>query len=366
MLTERDLRELLSFSEAAPVLSVYLNTNPAEGNADAYRLRLRSMLKDIRSPQDVEAVERYFLNEYDWSGRSVAVFSCAAKGFFRAYPLAIPVQPLVNLGEHPSVKPLADLFENYGGYGVVLVDKQGARVFFFHLGELREQEGVLGENVHHTKRGGASTMPGRRGGVAGRTQHMEEVIERNMKDAVDFAVHLFEENHVRRVLIGGSDDNVAQFRGLLPKAWQSLVMGTFAMAMTATHTEVLAKALQIGREAETQRESRLMRELMVAAAKGEGAVVGLEATLAAVAADRVQLLVVQHGMAQPGCRCKNCGSVALCSMEACPVCGGELEKVPDIMETAVITVLRHGGEVEVMRGNVDLEQVGGIAARLRY
>jgi hypothetical protein len=324
------------------------------------------MLKEIHSPQDVEVVERYFSNEYDWSGRGVAVFSCAANGFFRAYPLAIPVRDLVTFGEHPSVKPLADLFDNYGGYGVVLVDKQGARVFFFHLGELREQEGVLGENVHHTKHGGASTMPGHRGGIAGRTQHMEEVIDRNMKDAVDFAVHFFEENHVRRVLIGGSDDNIAKFRGLLPKAWQSLVMGTFAMSMTAAHTEVLTKALQVGGEAEHQRELLLVREMVVAAAKGEGAVTGLDATLSAVAAGRVQLLAVLHGLTQPGCRCKSCGAVAVCSLGACPVCGGELEKVDDVMEAAVLYVLRHGGEVEVVHNSPDLELAGGIAARLRY
>jgi hypothetical protein len=72
-------------------LSVYLNTEPSAGNADAYKLRLRNMLKDYKLPEDVEAIERYFNQEYNWSGRSVAVFSCQPQGFFRAYPLAIPV-----------------------------------------------------------------------------------------------------------------------------------------------------------------------------------------------------------------------------------------------------------------------------------
>ena len=44
------------------------------------------------------------------------------------------------------------MFDVYGGYGVILVDRQGARVFHFHLGELVEQEGVLGTLVKHTKR----------------------------------------------------------------------------------------------------------------------------------------------------------------------------------------------------------------------
>jgi hypothetical protein len=60
MFTESDLRELVEFTAPDPVLSVYLNTEPSAGNADAYRLRLRNMLKDIKLPEDVEAIERYF------------------------------------------------------------------------------------------------------------------------------------------------------------------------------------------------------------------------------------------------------------------------------------------------------------------
>ena len=56
---------------------------------------------------------------------------------------------------------------------------------------------------------------------------MDEVVDRNMKDSVDFAVHFFEENRVRRVMIGGTDENVSLFRSLLPKSWQSLVMNSF-------------------------------------------------------------------------------------------------------------------------------------------
>jgi peptide chain release factor subunit 1 len=202
MFSEKDLRGLLDVSTPEKVLSVYLNTVPTEGNADAYKLRLRHLLKGVELSQDVMAVERYFDHTYDWSGRSVAVFSCAAENFFKAYSLAVPVPDQVYVGDQPLVNPLSELLEVYGGYGVVLVDKQGARLFFFHLGELLEQEGVLGETVRHTKHGGAYSVPGRRGGVAGQTHEEDEIIDRNMKDSVDFAIRFFEENHVRRVLIG--------------------------------------------------------------------------------------------------------------------------------------------------------------------
>src|SRR5512135_3255131 len=136
MLTETNLQELLGYQTEHQVLSVYLNTDPTQGNADVYKLNLRSMLKDINLPSDVVAIENYFSREFDWSGRSTALFSCAPDNFFRAYSLAIPVRNQVIVSDRPHVKPLASLLDYYGGYGVVLVDKQGARLFSFHLGEL--------------------------------------------------------------------------------------------------------------------------------------------------------------------------------------------------------------------------------------
>lgn len=367
MFSDNDLRELLDFKGSAPVLSLYLNTDPTEGNADAYRLRLRNLLKEINLPEDIGAVERYFNLEYDWTGREVAVFSCFPDGFFRAYPLAIPLRDFVHISDRPSVKPLADLLDTYGGYGVALVDKQGARLFFFHLGELREQEGVLGESVKHIKRGGASSFPGRRGGVAGRTNYMEEKIERNIKDSVEFAVHFFEEKHVRRVLIGGTDENTASFRSLLPKAWQSLVMGTFPMSMTASHLEVQNKALQIGLEAESQRQNRLVEDIITSAAKGSSAVVGMTDVFDAISRDRIKTLVVEEGLRHPGYVCDNCGALFTALADPCSLCGkGKVEKTLDAVEMAVGRVLRRGGDIEVLRSDPALIKMGSIGALLRY
>jgi peptide chain release factor subunit 1 len=368
MFTDNDLRELLKFVAPDPVLSLYLSTDPTEGNADAYRLRVKTMLKEVKLPEDVSAIERYFNTEYDWSGRAVAVFSCAAQDFLRVYQLAVPVRNLVHVNDRPSVKPLADLLDAYGGYGVVLVDKQGARVFYFHLGELHEQEGVLGTTVRHVKRGGASSFPGRRGGIAGRTDHMDEVVERNMKESVEFAVHFFEEKHVRRILIGGTDENVSLFRSLLPKSWQSLVMGTFNMPMTASNVEVRDRALEMGSEAARQAEAHLVENLITGASKSNGAVVGMADTYDAINRDRVKTLVFVDNLQKEGYVCNSCGALySLKQDETCPLCGsGKLERTLDGVELAVNAVMRRGGDVNVVHTTPALEQREGIGALLRY
>ncbi len=366
MLSETDLRELLNYQAKHPVLSVYLNTEPSQGNADAYKLRLRTMLKEVNLPEDTSAVERYFDHEYDRSGRSVVVFSCVPEKYFRSYSLAVPVRNRVRVSDHPHVKPLADLLDSYGGYGVALVDKQGARMFSFHLGELREQEGVIGEEVRHTKRGGSSSVAGRRGGVAGQTQHAEEVTDRNMKEAADFASHFFADHNVRRVLIGGADDNVGLFRSQLPKAWQSLIVGTFPMSMTAGKNEVFERAMQIGRNAERNRETELIKTLVTNASKGRGGVMKLDDTLRCVHEGRVQSLVIREGYRAPGYRCHGCGYVTGQKQEKCPFCGNTFEQIPDAVEMAVRQVMLQGGDVEVLHEDQNTERFGHIGAILRY
>jgi len=366
MLTEVELRELLDFQAPHPVLSVYLNTEPSEGNSDAYKLRLRTMLKEVNLPEDVSAVERYFDHEFDRTGRSVAMFSCVPEKFFRAYSLAVPLRSRVRISDHPHVKPLADLLDSYGGYGVALVDKQGARLFSFHLGELREQEGVMGEEVRRIKRGGASSVAGRRGGVAGQTKHAEEVAGRNMREAAEFAARFFAENNVRRVLIGGAELNVANFRAQLPKAWQSLIVGTFPMSMTAGKDEVLERSMQIGREVENQREAAVIQTLITNASKGRGGVMKLDDTLRCVHEGRVQSLVIREGYRAPGYRCTGCGYLTAHEQKKCSFCGKAFEQIPDAVEMAVRKVMQQGGDVEVLHEDQNTERFGHIGAILRY
>lgn len=366
MFTEHDLRELLHYKASHPVLSVYLNTDPSQGSADAYKLRLRSMLKDVGLKNDIQDIERYFDFEFDWSGRGVAVFSCEPEGFFRTYSFAVPIRDRVRLGDRPHVKPLADLLDFYGGYGVALVDKIDVRLFYFHLGELLEEESLTGESVRRTKRGGGSQAQGRRGGTAGQTNYTAEVAERNIKEAAEFSARFFGEHNVRRVLIGGTEENVNLFRNHLPKAWQSLVIGTFPISKTASQSEVMERALQVGQQAERRRQVNLIQTIVTNAAKEQGGVIDLEDTLRAVHESRVHTLLIREGYRAPGYRCQGCGYMTSEKLDKCPFCDNKFDQIPDAVELAVRRVMQDGGEVEVLRVVEGVKDFDSIGALLRY
>src|SRR3990172_7710408 len=144
MFTNRDLQELLEYKAPTAVLSVYLNTEPVEGGAESHRLRLRSMLKEVGLDDDVQVVERFFDHEFDWSGRSAAVFSYAQDGYFRSFSLQVPVRSRVRISDRPHVKPLVELLDSYGGYGVALVDNRAPGCFIFIWASCASRRGLWG------------------------------------------------------------------------------------------------------------------------------------------------------------------------------------------------------------------------------
>jgi peptide subunit release factor 1 (eRF1) len=254
----------------------------------------------------------------------------------------------------------------YGGYGIALVDKQDARLYYFHLGELLAEEDLSGEEIRRTKRGGGSQAPGRRGGTAGQTNYVKEATERNIKDAAELAARFFADNNVRRVLIGGTEANATQFRSHLPKAWQSLVVGAFPISKTVSRGELMQRALEVGGKAERKQEALLVRKVVSTAAKGRGGVVDLEDTLNAVHDGRVQILVIREGYRAPGYRCQGCGYLTSEKLADCPFCGKGFDRIPDAAELAVRRVMREGGEVEVVRDSEGSKDFGSIGALLRY
>jgi peptide chain release factor subunit 1 len=365
MFSEKDLRELVDYQAQQSILTIYLNTDPTVGNADSYRLRLRNMLKTVELADDVKKVEEYFESEYDWSGRSVAIFSDQNKKFFRVYSLAVPVPDLVHIGLRPNVRPMVGLLDSYGGYSVVLMDKQGARMFYFHLGELVEQEGVLGASVRQVKKGG-SGVTGMRGGIASQTRSVEEIVERNMREIIDFSTRFFEVKHIRRIILSGTDDNIALYRNFLPKMWQSLIVGTFPASMTATHQEILTKVLEIGHKAEKDRENHLVERLITQTSKQSNAITGLDDTLKAVNEGRVQSLIIHQGFQTPGFRCPQCNTITSHSDIICRQCNSETIHITDVVATAVSLTLKNGGDVEVIHIHPEFEKAGKIGAFLRY
>jgi peptide chain release factor subunit 1 len=371
MFTEQDLDELVAFrSDGSSVLSLYLNVDPTERMAEKHKLTLRSMLKQVADEaeaEDIEAVERYFDFEYDWQGKGVAVFSCQEEDFWRSYSLAVPVHNYTYVAHRPYIKPLTDVLDAYGRYGVILVDREGARMFVFNLGELEDATGLLGEEVRRTKHGGASGVAGMRGGMTPRSARREEaIVLRNLKDVAEAAQAFCDHHGCTRLVLGGTEANVSQFRDLLSKPMQDKVIGTFTIDFGAPDAEVQAKSMELIEEVAQEREIDLVEAMVAGWKRGSGGTAGTADTLAALQEHRVATLLIAAGYEVSGYRCQSCRYLMLTEHAECPLCGGEIEEVEDLVDTMTHRALEQDVDVEIVRGNEKLEDAGSIGAILRY
>jgi len=365
MFSDKDLQSFLDYSAEGQVLSVYLNTDPTESSTEAANLRLRNLLKAVDLPEDVQAVIDFVNLEYDWAARGLAIFSHQVEKEFQTFQFNLSVPDKVFVGEKPFIRPLMRLTGIYNGWGVVLVDKQGARLFSYNMGELKEKMGVDGEEVKQTKRGGGNAMPGRMGG-SGASANIENIIDRNIKEIIDSAITFFNQQRIRRIMIGGTDDNIARFKEEMPKSWQSLVVGEFPMSMTASHQDVSEKVTEEALLVRKKLIQSLVDQAFTLAAKGSVGVTGLIDTLNAIHEGRVKTLLVSENYEQTGYRCTGCGYLTIQQLEDCPFCSGTFTTIEAAVELAAQEALRNNAEVKVVRENEKLEQAGHIAAILRY
>lgn len=371
MFTEQDLNELVAFrSDDSPVLSLYLNVDPTQFTSEQYKLKLRSMLKGVATEadsDDLAAAERFFDFEYDRQGKGVALFSCHGAGFWRNYTLAVPVVDQAYVYHRPYIKPLTDVLDAYGRYGVILVDQTGARMFLFSLGELVEATGLVGEEVRRTKHGGASGIAGMRGGMTARTARREEAtVQRNLKEVAEAAESFSTSNGCTRLVLGGTDANVNQFREMLPRPLQDTVIGAFSVDFGAPVAEVQARSMEVIERVAERRETELVDEMVAGWKRGSGATAGLSDTLVALQEHRPWILLISAGYEASGYRCQSCRFLMITERDECPLCGSRVEPVEDLVDSIAHRALEQGIEVEIVRSNEKLDEAGSIGALLRY
>ena len=366
MITQEQFQELLSYEPSeTKILSLYLSTDSGLEPVEMIKLKARSMLREVHGlDKDVQAIETYLNHSFDWSSQGLVVFSSREGDFFRAYPTAVSFQNRLRITNRPYLKPLAHLLDHYAHYGVILVDRVGARFFAYHLGMLEETSGHMGEEIHKLKQGRGSSAVGRRGGTGGASRE-EENARRNLREAATAAVDFFAKKPIRRLFLGGTAETTAQFRDLLPKQMQSCLAGTFAIDMNASEHDVREATIKMLQTANAEREKKLVQTLLGTTASGGQAVLGLDDTLQAISNRQVQTLVLSDGFQMPGFVDHNTGFV-VANLSKSPISDRDLAAVDDVIDTAFTLSLNQGAHVEVIRDNANLENAGKIGALLRF
>jgi hypothetical protein len=125
VIPDNELKVLESFNgRGHVVLSAYLPLDTPEHRQSAYasflqlaqkRLEECGQRADCREAirEDIEIVGLYLKSNGHRSNPGLAIFSCAAELFWRAYPLPVPVSTQVTVGSHFDLEPLKQVEERF-------------------------------------------------------------------------------------------------------------------------------------------------------------------------------------------------------------------------------------------------------------
>jgi peptide chain release factor subunit 1 len=374
LVTVDEIKTLTAFhSDVYPVVSLYLDVRPEERQGDKVRAKLKHLIDEAkRRPaprskqrrkafqQEAERLLAWFETEYDRTGRGLAIFTAGEHGLWRSFRLPVPVRDRLIIADRPYLRPLLTLVDEFERSMVLLLDKQAARLFIVYLGEIEEYTKLMDDLVPRPKAGGWSAEKHQR--------HHDMHVLWHVKHAVEVMERLWLREGCHWLLIGGTEEPLAELRRLLPKALHEHLAGEIAASVDDGADTILARVLAVEQAIERRVEAERVEALLTAALGHGPGVLGLDRTLEAVVERRVWVLVLEEDFRQPGFECPRCQYLVAIETAYCPFCGTRLDPQLDIVERAVERATDQRATIEVLRGEARqaLAAHGHMGALLRY
>jgi peptide subunit release factor 1 (eRF1) len=368
VITEAAIRELAGIrGQEAPITSCYLDV---DGRRLARRQDLdqeiEATLRDARHRadgdrsvlEDLRRIEAHAKAVDRGAVRGLAIFACSAKDLWRVIELPMPVKTQVVINHAPAVGQLEAVVQEHEPIGVLLADKQRARLLVFEQGHLIDRTELIDELPREL-----DTRGDRERGTP--AAHVEELAHQHLRHAAKAAFDLWQQRGFAHLTIGAPDAIARELESCLHPYLQARLCGRIKVGVAASEADVLKAVDVVEAEVERRREAEIVARLREAAITGRKGVAGLAPTLEALHDRRVERLVVSKGYAEEGWRCPETDALALVGPTN-PANGARMVRVPDVVEDAIEEALSQGLPVTICAGNADLDVLGRVGALLRY
>jgi len=199
------VRRLAEHGADGAVVSLYLDVDgrrhirPADYEADFERMarpRMEPSAVDVVKP--LQKIRLWIQAGFDRSRvRGVAAF--AGPGLFETVELPVPVRNQLVVNETPHVGQLEAVLDNHERIGVLLADRQRARVFVLELGELVDQTELFDRLPRHEDDKGDR----RRDQVH---DHQDAVAQHHLRRAAAAAFEAFQERGFEHLVLGAPEE----------------------------------------------------------------------------------------------------------------------------------------------------------------
>ncbi|MCC5953005.1 MAG: hypothetical protein JJU45_13020 [Acidimicrobiia bacterium] len=363
VLADVDVRKLAELrGGAGPIVTCYLDVDGRHhARVEDCHIELDRALSAANGsvpPEDARRL-RDHLSTLDRSNvRGVALFSGADDGIWAAVHLPIAVRSRVVVNNAPALAQLEAVLAESERVGLVLCDRQRARLLVFELGQVIEAVDVDDDLPRDV-----DTVGHRDHGEP--TAHTEEMVAQHVRRVARRAFEVFEQRGVRHVVLGVPDALVAELESDLHPYVRERVRERTHLRVDTPAGELREYVLAAEHRFEATRTGALVDLLRQEVHRGGKGLAGLAASLEAVVDSRAEHLLVSEGYSDTGWHCATCGMLAAVG-RSCPRCGSEMSAVPDVVEDVIDLALQHGCSVEVCPDAADLDVLGRIGVLLRF
>ena len=364
MLQEKEIRELSEVYDTKPTfLSIYLNLHD-KNYKKFMEKREREVSKILKKDRELynifeknlESVKEYMRNTA-LHKRGLAVFCSSEKNFFKAIQFPKSLGNLFVIDSSPYIRQVVCFLEEFESFCLILIDHSNARMFLISAAEVADKKVIHKDIFHNHKKGGFSQM---------RYQRIRDgKILHFFKEVIEDISKMLKEEDVRRIIIAGPQVPKKEFIDYLPKELSEKVIGFIETDIDTPDNELLKEAFGIFFKKERQEETEMVENLRSEILRDGLVTFGVKETLQALKEGKVEKVIVNMDTKIRGWKCERCKVVEIGDGQNCKYCNEKVYSV-DVIEEIVEDAGKMGAEMEFIKPNETLEEIGNIGAFLRY
>jgi hypothetical protein len=194
----------------------------------------------------------------------------------------------------------------------------------------------------------------------------DSLVELHYKEVATTLAKWLEGPAVRRVVLCAQHDIASAFRRALPPPVTPKVVAEIPFDAAITTNQMLVNARAAANNARQQELVKLVGRINESrGANGRGAA-GFDEVQGGLERGQIQTMVVDRNYRPPGWTCPDCDWAGLAPVERCPMCGGAPVPIADAAGELVRLAILQSSRVEVAEDIPALNEMGGIAALLRF
>lgn len=256
---EKTLKKLTGFANSRfPILSFYIGiveqkSAPSSVITSIFHSQVHQNLGEEEQKtfrKDLKRIDEYLKTTYDSRGNRSIAFFTADKKLWEVLEFEFYLPPLCTVSYSPYTSPIIEALGEYKPYLVLLADREKARLFTVHLGEIEESKDVFDGQVPQRVKHGDDTWD-----QQNKIQrHIEDHLHRHLNSIAVEAKEFVKGNPVSFVIVGGHKEIIPKIKKHLAYPLNKMVLGEFVTELNIPLNEVFLHSKKIAQQINRKEE----------------------------------------------------------------------------------------------------------------